>query len=198
MRTIDDYTNIEDYEVELIKDYDADFIEMISRQSYKYSISKKELSSNYTHHRFKVAIKNDKRFQHGYCFVKHRNRLVLSFGLDDFQGWGVISRYLRHTDENDDTSLFVPIGYGVAFPFVMKNLNDSIVGLCSTQNIKQRDLMGMIFKRYTQYSDREDMLGAAARLIRRTRKLPYTVWYRNCEQSVFVYNNDLNPPFKKL
>jgi hypothetical protein len=196
MNTLETFGNVNDYEVRIIKDYTESFVNYITDLSFDYANGGHEQSINYTRERFMVAFFNDKRFTHGYCLVEHKGNPILSFGLDDFYGWAVISRYLRYADRQEDTSLFVPIGYGVAFPHVISNVK-GIKGLCSTQNVNTRDLMGMIFKRYKRHIGSGDLFGKAAEMITKTRKLPYSVTYRHTIQDVFVYDNENDPPFEK-
>lgn len=197
MKTIDDYLNLNDYQIEIINNYTDDFIDKIINLSKLYHSQSRELSENYSRERLYFAFKRGKRFEYGYCLVKHKGKLVLSFGIDNFEGWGVVARYLRYPDKDDDTSLFVPFGYGVAFPYVINNV-PNIKGLCSVQNVTQRDLMGMVFKRYGKHIKENNLLGSASRLINKSRKLPYTVWYRSHEQFVYVYGSIDNPPFLKF
>ena len=57
--------------------------------------------------------------------------------------------------------------------------------------------MVLINRRYARNTDKDGMFGSAARLSQKTRLLPYNVWYRGCEQNVFVYDNENDPPFEK-
>ena len=193
MMQFDYYADLNDYDVEVVYKYDQDFVERIATLARPYSSSDKRTSNNYSPSRLYSALINDKRCEHGFYIVKHKGRVIVCFGVDDFHGWGVISRYLNLSG----TSLFIPFGHGVGIPFAIDILGDRVKGICSTQNVDQKDIIDLVRNRYGRRLGEDNLYGSAAALAVTTRKLPYNIWYRNKQQTAFVYCNKEDPPFLK-
>lgn len=184
------WSRLEDYTAEVVTNYTNEFVESIVDLYSQYGSTNNQKSINYTPDRVRHCFHT--RFEHGFYIVKFKGNIVVTFGVDDFQGWGVISRYLRH----GDSSFFIPVGHGVGIPFAMQTLKGKIKGLCSTQNKDQKDMMGLIQRRYGNRITDNDLFGAAARLARKVRKLPHDVLYRNTVQEAYVYDSEIDPPFQ--
>jgi hypothetical protein len=192
MKHFDYYANLDDYSVEVVDYFDEEFVDRLYSLTESYYLSDRQKAINYSRERLSSALLVDLRFEFGFYLVKHKENVVACFGIDNFCNWGVISRYINISN----TPFFIPFGHGVGFPFAANHLKGEIIGLCSTQNLDQKDIMNLINKRYARHIDCDNMFGQAARLTLKTRMLPHTVWYRQCEQDVFVYDNDVDPPFE--
>ena len=136
------------------------------------------------------------RFAHGFYVIKEGDTIVATLGLDNFKGWGVITRYLRH-----DNDTMVRGMLGLFIYFISQNLNANITGLCSTQNIDQRDLMAvkarLLNKRMERYPSNNTIFHATADVMQNCKKLDYNVNYRNTIQEVYTYYTNKIPPFER-
>lgn len=181
----------ENYTVEIVTDFTQEFIESVVNMYYPYSTSNNSLSENYSPQRIRHCFAAQ-RFEHGFVITRYCNDIVLTFGIDDFCGWGVITRYLRHGG-----GYFVPVAYGVAIPHILSTMSLQIKGLCSTHNINERKIMDVVQDRYRKSGD-SSLLESAASLISKIRTVPYNVVYRNTVQSVCTYDTNMIPPFKPV
>lgn len=182
------WSELGNYEVVATHDFTPQFVEYIVELYRPFSESDDPKAGNYTPAKMRQYFA-DGRFAHGFYIVKFKGDVVLAFGVDDFHGWGVVTRYLRF-----DSEFFIPIGFGVGFPYVLRT--QKIKGLCSTQNKDQKDLMGMIVRRYSKHRNEDTLFGAAAQMVSQLRKLDYDVLYRGVVQIAYVYGGDQTPPFQ--
>lgn len=185
---LSNWSDLTDYEVQEVHDYTPEFIQYVIDLYRPFSESGDPKGYNYTPDKMRQYFQTG-RFAHGFYIVKFKGKVVLAFGVDDFDGWGVVTRYLRF-----DSDFFIPIGFGVGFPYVLRT--QKIKGLCSTQNKDQKDLMGMILRRYSKHRNENTLFGAAARMVSQVRKLDYDVIYRGVIQTAYIYGSDLTPPFQ--
>lgn len=189
------WANRDDYTVEVHTSYTHDFIEYVVELYRPYSEGDNLKAENYTPERIRNCFRQ--KFEYGFYIVKFKGQIILTFGVDNFEGWAVVTRYLRHGDK----SLFIlPLAHGIGVPFVIKHLGDRVKGVCSTQNKDSKDLMGAVARRYAKFVDDDNMFGDAAKVSRDLNKLPYTVNYRGVEQVVYVYHSKKQadiPPFRK-
>lgn len=179
----------ENYTVEVVKNFTPSFVEEVVELYRPYSETNKSLAENYSPQRIKHNFASG-RFHYGFFVTRFRNTIVLTFGVDEFEGWGVLSRYLRHGG-----GYFVPVAYGVAIPHALSYLSTDIEGLCSTHNVSQRNIMTTVQSRYKQGGN-STLHVAATSFISKIRTLPYNVMYRNTVQSVCTYDTVMIPPFK--
>ena len=186
---LSEFLKKENYTVEVVTDFTPSFIDEITSLYLPYSQTDGGLAENYSPQRIRHNFASG-RFHYGFFTTRHLGKIVLTFGVDDFQGWGVITRYLRHGG-----GYFVPVAYGVAIPYTLTHLSSHIKGLCSTHNVDQRKIMDVVQKRYGE-GGTHTLQQAAADLISKIRVLPYSVVYRNTIQSVCTYNTNMIPPFK--
>lgn len=185
------YSNLEDYSVEIVNDFTPSFIESVVALYQPYSQQGKEKTENYKPHMVRHMFSSG-RFRLGFCYVKFKGNIVLTFGIDDFNGWAVVARYLRHTNN----SKFVPFLFGVAIPHLQKHFAKQIRGICVTQNIDQRNIVSAILKRFEKTDQQNNIYSSAADQIRRVRQLPVNVIYRGTEQYAFYIPNENDiPPF---
>lgn len=184
-----------DYSVEVTRKFTPDYINYISELYAAKSTTLKEKGENYTEEKIRVCFKSG-RFTHGFYNVKCKDKLIWTFGVDDYCGWGVVSRMLRH----NSSFTLLPVMGGVALPFVLKYLKEHIVGLCATQNVGKRDLFGGSLARNLRLASRmeEDSnnIFTLASRVEHT-KLDYDVFYRNTRQQVYVINTKKIPPFER-
>jgi hypothetical protein len=115
------------------------------------------------------------------------------FGVDEFRGWAVITRFLRLAK----TNTMIPFAFGVGIPHAMKELEGQVKGFCSTENNRKTSLIGALVRRFSDHKDTEGIFYQAALTARQINKLPYEVLYRDVRQTVFTYNTTDIPPFKK-
>ncbi len=178
-----------DYTVDIHTSFTPDFIDYVVNLCEPYSRFGKEKQSNYAPNRIRSYFQT--RFEYGFCIVKYRGDVVLTFGLDDFHGWAVVSRYLRHTSNKN----FVPFLYGVAIPHIRKSVS-GIKGICITQNVDQRDIVRITMDRFIQPPKNTTLYANAAEQIQQIRQLNGTVEYRGVEQyAYYIPLYDEVPPF---
>lgn len=188
---LSDYSDLNDYTVQVYTKYDIAFVEFVVDLCRPFSESNKPKAINYAPEQIRRYFNNG-RFAHGFYIVKFRGSIVVTFGVDDYKGWGVISRYLRH----GNSSFFIPFGHGVGIPFAHEHLKNKIVGLCSTQNKDQKDLIGILHKYYSKNIEDDGMFGVAARTAAQVKKINYDIIYRDTLQTAYTYYTDLTPPFQ--
>lgn len=181
--------NTEDYTVDIHTKYTPEFVDYVIDLCTPYSMHGKEKQSNYAPNRMRSCFHT--RFQYGFCIVKFKGSVVLTFGLDDFHGWAVVSRYLRHTKENN----FVPFLYGVAIPHI-RNTIKNIKGICITQNTDQRDIVRITMERFKQPLKQTLLYINAAEQIQQIKQLNGTYEYRGVQQyAYYIPLCDEVPPF---
>jgi len=189
--------NFSDYSkftVECTTKYTPEFIEYVVDLCYDYGLHGKEKSENYTPDRLRANFKQG-RFEYGFFIVKHDGNVVATFGADRLDKWVVLSRYLRHTKSN----ILEPLLCGVCFPFVLDHLKDQIEGICWTQNMDKRDLVGVGLRRFAKAQKQEQLHEVAAVYINKIQKIPGTVMHRGVEQyAFFIPTSGTVPPFKQL
>ena len=182
----------ENYTVELVTEYSPQFVDKITDLYNEYSIRGNLLRENYEPDKIRHCFASG-RFKHGFFITRYLDNIVMTLGVDDFHGWGVISRYVRHSYDNS----FVPYGYGVTLPFVATALKGKVIGVCYTQNKTHKDLTAAIQKRYQEGEMGNEMRMAAAESISKMKKLDYDVFYRNTIQTAYIYNTEQIPPFTR-
>lgn len=186
------YANVEDYSIERTTDFTNDYIEYIVDLCKPYSEHGKEKPENYTPETITRLFKTG-RFKNGFFVIKHLGKVVLTFGVDDFKGWAVGTRYLRH--DNDINAPMTPLAAGVASKYIYDNMRNDIVGLCTTHNIDARNWIEIGKRKYRDV-DGDDIYGITARESRNTKKLDYPFMYRGVVQIGYTYwGTDLIPPF---
>ena len=186
-----DYSDLNDYDVEVHTSYDTTFVEYVVDLCRPFGESNNPKAINYTPEQIRRYFNNG-RFAHGFYIVKFKGSIVITFGVDDYKGWGVISRYLRH----GDSSFFIPFGHGVGIPFAQERLKTKIVGLCSTHNKDQKDLIKILHKYYSKNINDNGMFGIAARTAAQVKKIDYDIIYRDTIQTAYTYYTDSIPPFQ--
>lgn len=182
----------ENYTVELITVYSPQFVDKITNLYGEYSIRGNLLCENYKPDKIRHCFASG-RFKHGFFITRYLDKIVMTLGVDDFHGWGVLSRYVRHSYDNS----FVPYGYGITLPFVATVLDGKVIGVCYTQNKTRKDLTTSIQKRYREGEMGNEMRIAAAESISKIKKLSYDVFYRDTIQTAYIYNTTLTPPFTR-
>lgn len=188
MSVLTQYSNLSDYTVEVTHEFTADYIESVVRLCQPYSIVGKTKADNYAPDRIRQMFESG-RFGFGFYIVKFKGEVVLTFGVDNFRGWGVITRYLRHTDH----SHYVPFICGVGIPFLQSYLKDEVIGLCSTHNVDQRNIAEVRLK--AKPTEIDNIYTVAARTVRKIKRLDHNVLYRSVVQTVYTIDTDLIPPF---
>lgn len=192
---LSEWLDLSKYRIEQHCNYSVEFVKWISNLYHNYSQKQnKRLSENYTSSKIKSMFNNN-RFKHGFFIIYHNNKAVAGFGLDEFQRWCVITRFLLMLENQ---KIHLPIGSGIGIPYAYQYASDVGIGLCSTENVSSKKYMDVIKKRYEKHINKPDLLGEAARALSTVKKLPYTVWYRGVEQYAYTYNTELIPPFVKF
>lgn len=184
-----------DYSVEVTRKFTPDYIDYISQLYAAKSTTLKEKGENYTEEKMRVCFKSG-RFTHGFYIVKCKGELIWTFGVDDYCGWGVVSRMLRH----NSSFALLPVMGAVAIPFILEYLKEEIIGLCGTQNVDKRDLFERGLARRMRLASRmEEDPNNIFTLASHTKytKLDYDVFYRNTRQQVYVINTKKIPPFER-
>ena len=188
MSVLAQYSNLSDYTVEVTREFTADYIEYVVRLCQPYSNECKTKADNYAPDRIRQMFQSG-RFGFGFYIVKHKGSVVLTFGVDNFQGWGVITRYLRHTDHLH----YVPFICGVGIPFLQTYLKDHVIGLCSTHNVDQRNIAEVRLK--AKPVEIDTIYTVAARTVKTIKRLEKNVLYRSVVQTAYTIDTDLIPPF---
>jgi hypothetical protein len=184
------YSNLSDYTVEFSHEFDSSYIDYIVRLCEPYSVTGKAKPDNYAPERLKQMFTGG-RFQHGFYVVKHRGNAVLTFGVDDFEGWGVLTRYLRHTNHNH----FIPFVCGIGIPFLKEHLKNQTVALCWTQNLDQKSLADA--RHRFQVGTEDNIYSVAANTAKSIKQLDFNVMYRSVIQTAYTIDTELTPPFIK-
>lgn len=186
------YADLENYTVERTTVFTDEYIEYVVDLCKPYSEYGKEKPENYSPETIRRLFKTG-RFKHGFFIVKHHGKVVITFGVDDFEGWAVGTRYLRH--DNDIHASMAPIGAGVASKFIYDTIGKDVKGFCTTHNLDARNWIDIGRRRYRD-RDGDTIYGATAREIKNTKKLDYPFMYRGVVQVGYTYwGTDLVPPF---
>ena len=186
---------VSDYAVEVVYDFTPQFVNYIVNLYDKRSKEIKELNHNYTAERIRDCFERG-RFKHGFYIVKMQNEVIATFGVDDFKGWAVLTRYLGH---KRDKWLFFA---GVIYTAVQKELKGKVIGICHTQNKSSRKMYDTVADRVISRCKNKSYgpqtsIGASAECLKKTKILDYDVMYRGTVQEVVTYDTDLIPPFEK-
>ena len=184
-------SNISDYTVEVVTDFTEEFVDYIASICDKRSKEIKELNDNYTSETIRRCFATD-RFAHGFFIIKERGDVVITFGIDNFKGWGVLSRLLTHK----------PGGWrylwGIAWPVIAKHTEGKVIGICSTHNIGRRDVITTTRKKLLKRTATNPLKEMAAEVHKNTNMLDFKVVYRGTVQEVVTYYTDLIPPFDRV
>jgi hypothetical protein len=183
--------NTSDFTVEIVTDYTDAFVDYIVDLYDSRSESIKELNINYKAETMRRCFKTG-RFVHGFVLVKERGILTMTYGIDDFKGWGVFTRFLTHSPN----TWKYPFGYefGVVFPIIEQHVKGRVIGLCSTHNASSRNFVAIIGKRLKKPTTTL-LAKLAAEVHMNIKILDYKVKYRSTVQEVLTFNTDLIPPF---
>lgn len=186
---------VSDYTVEVVYNFTPEVIDYVVDLCDRRSKELRELGDNYTAERLRACFEED-RFKYGFYIVKLQDEVVATFGIGDFRGWAVITRYIVH---KPGKWLFIG---GAVFPFIQKELEGKVIGICHTQNKDSRKMRNIMAERLlVRNSGKEyDPLtakGATVEFLKHTKKLDYDVWYRGTVQEVVTYYTDLIPPFER-
>ena len=186
------YAAVENYTVECTTNFTDEYIEYIVDLCKPYSEHGKEKPENYSPETTRRLFKTG-RFKHGFFVIKHYDKVVLTFGLDDFKGWAVGTRYLRH--DNDINAPLTPLAAGIASSYIYDNLRNDIVGLCTAHNIDTRNWVDIGLRKYRN-ADGDNIYGIAARTCKGAKKIDQPFMYRGVVQTGYTYwGTDLVPPF---
>lgn len=187
---------LSDYTIEATHIFTPKYVDYISNLCDIRSKELKEKGENYTYERIHACFDNG-RFAHGFYVVKCHDDIVLTFGVDEFEGWGVGTRYLRYNTHN---RLF-PLS-GLMWTFLNNHLRDEVEGLCIAQNVNQRSLQLLPHRRFATgrslpKTAEPNIFEAAIEVANNTKKLEYPVRYRGTVQEVYTYYTDKIPPFER-
>ncbi len=187
--------NTSDFTVEIVTDYTDAFVDYIVDLYDSRSDSIKELNNNYKAETMKRCFKTG-RFAHGFVLVKEQGVLIMTYGIDDFKGWGVFTRLLTHSP----STWKHPYGYefGVVFPIIEQHVKGKVIGLCSTHNVSSRNNTVRICSKRFKKPPTTLLAKLAAEVHKNIKILDYTVRYRSTVQEVVTYNTDLIPPFDRV
>jgi hypothetical protein len=179
------------FDVELITEYTPQFIQYIIDICEPYSKYGKDKKDLYAPERIKHCFYSG-RFRYGFCIVKYDKEIVATVGIDDFNGWASMSRYLRHAR----TGVLEPIFLGVCVTFAIDQFNNKVKGVCWTQNFDKRDLVGLLLQRFAKPQNDQKLYVMAANVVSKTIRIKNPVFYRGVEQEGFYipFKNEL-PPF---
>lgn len=184
-------SNISDYTVELVTDFTEEFVDYIASICDKRSKEIKELNDNYTSDTIRRCFATG-RFAHGFVIVRKGSDVVLTFGIDNFKGWGVIARMLTHK----------PSGWrylwGIVWPVIAEHTKGKVIGICSTHNIGRRDVIATTRKKLLERTATNPLMEMAAEVHKNTKMLGFRVMYRGTVQEVVTYYTDLIPPFDRV
>ena len=185
---------ISDYTVEVTHNFTPEYIDYIIALCTDYGNTGKEIKINYTEDRLRHNFTSG-RFAHGFYVIKCKEKVVLTFGVDEFKGWGVIARLLRHNTKG----FLIPVLGGVGLPFLYKHLEGKIKGLCWTHNVGARDVGAILAKRLqkTMPAPIGSVIATAANL-NNIKKLDYNIWYRNTIQEAYTFEPIAIPPFDRV
>jgi len=185
---------VSDYTVEATHIFTPDYVDYIVTLCKDYSNTGKEIKINYTEDRLRHNFTSG-RFAHGFYVIKCKGKVVLTFGVDEFKGWGVVARLLKH----NTVGFLMPVLGGVGLPFLYKHLEGKIEGLCWTHNVGARDVGAILAKRsQTTAPAAPGSVLAMAASRNRIRKLNYNVWYRNMIQEAYTFEPIATPPFDRV
>jgi hypothetical protein len=193
MSFFEQYADLKNYTVERTTDFTNDYIDYIIRLCKPYSEQGKINRENYSAETLYRLFKTG-RFIHGFFVVKHCSKVVLTFGIDDFKGWAVGTRYLQHLDT--PKAPFLPLASGIASPYVKQHLGSKVIGLCTTHNVTTRSIFPARrrFERYTG----NNLFGVAAGEVKLMKEIEYPILYRGTVQKVVTcWGTDLIPPFER-
>lgn len=185
---------VSDYTVTVVYNFTPEFINYVVDLCDCRSKELKELNDNYRSEKIRHCFESG-RFKHGFYIIKLHDEILATFGVDDFNGWGVICRYLVH---RPGKWLYL---LGVGYLFVERQLTGKVIGICHTQNKDSRKIRDTIANRLVTRNrgncDLQTTIGAATEVFKNTKKINYEVWYRGTVQDVITYYTDLIPPFEK-
>lgn len=187
------FTDYQKFSVDIVTDFTPGFIEYVVDLCEPYSRTGKDKKELYSPEKMKACFKLG-RFDLGFCIVKYDGDVVATIGIDNFNQWAMMTRYLRHAR----TGILEPIFFGVCLPFIIQHFHTTIKGVCWTQNTDKRDLAGVGIRRFTEAQNSEQLYIAAARYSKQIIKLNDPVWYRSVEQQAFyIPLTHEVPPFVK-
>ena len=192
MNFFEKYADLKNYTVEHTTDFTIDYIDYIICLCKPYSEQGKINCNNYSAKTL-YRLFEAGRFVHGFLVVKHSGNVVLTLGIDDFNGWAIGTRYLTHMPTATPA---IPLVTGVAYPYLRNLLQDKVIGFCSTHNISTRSIIS-IAKRFEKHTE-HNLYGVAAKEIRQMRQIEYPVYYRGVVQTAYTWwGPNLVPPFER-
>lgn len=190
---------VSNYTIELTHDYTREYVDYVCRLCDFRSKTLSEKNDNYSYERMKYCF-DVGRFAHGFYIIKCKGVVVCTGGVDDFKGWAVGTRYLRH---NNDTNNLLPLRWFLG-TIIHEHLDKKIIGFCTTQNLDQRNVIGLNEKMQERTKRRAEQYGpdsifaAAIDVNNNTKKMNFPILYRNTVQEVYTYYTDKIPPFERV
>ena len=181
-------------EVEFYKDlknYTVEHFDRENTEALSWLASYGSKSDNYSMYKLRFLIDSN-RLTLGIFVIKHHDIPVAIFGVDEFRGWAVITRFLRLAK----TNTMIPFMFGVGIPFLLKHLGNKVQGICSTENNRKSSLVEALQKRFIDHKDVDGIFYEASQTAKQIRKLPCDVMYRDVRQTAFTYHTTLQPPFR--
>ena len=193
MKSPDHYINPNNYTLEVSRTFDKEFVDRVVEIYKQYAQTGKSNPENYSEERVRWNFKT--RFEHGFYIVRCKDEVLLTFGIDDFKGWGVVSRYLKQP-----YFIYMPVCMGYGFPEAIKHLGDEIKGLCCTHNIEHNTNRTMLSTGIVKFSKLENkarggIYETAYHLATKTSRIETPIMYRGVVQVGYTFSGDQVPPF---
>jgi len=193
MSFFEKYAALENYTVEHTTDFTNDYVDYVIDLCKPYSEYGKINRDNYSAETLKRLFSTG-RFEYGFFIIKHCGNVVLTFGIDDFKGWAVGTRYLQHLDTPE--APFLPLASGIASPYVKQHLGPKVIGMCTTHNVTTRSIFPAR-RRLERYTG-NNLFGVAAGEVKLMKEVDYPIFYRGTVQKAVTYwGTDLIPPFER-